>query len=117
MFSWFKKKEEPVKMVISNDLSFIIHNSKDNEEVKGIVADSLALISVKRVKDQIAVSIEVERNLDKDIFTETHKTIVYSTNDAIRFFKGFGITGDITWLGEHSARYHRKVSLKKVGVL
>lgn len=117
MFSWLKKKEKPVKTIISNDLTFVIHNSKDNEEVKGIVANSLALISVKKVKDQIAVGIEIERNLDKDIFTETHKTIVYSADDATTFFRNFGVISDITWIGEHNAKYHRRVPLTKAGVL
>ena len=110
MFSWFKKKEQftviPVK---HNELDFVIKNSKKGEEVKAIDKNKLALISVKKQDDRIAVSIEFERDLGTDIFTETHKTIVDSTEEAVLFFNRFGISKELSWLGG----YRRKVNLRK----
>lgn len=110
MFSWFKKKEQtkviPVK---HNELDFVIKNSKKGEEVKAIDKNKLALISVKKQDNRIAVSIEFERDLGADIFTETHKTIVDSAEEAVLFFNRFGISDELSWLGG----YRRKISLRK----
>lgn len=112
MFTWFKQKEketETAKPSVNKDLDYVIRNSKQGEEVKGIDKSKLALISVKRQDDKIAVSVEFERNLGRDIFTEIHRTLVNNADEAVFFFTRFGITEELSWLGG----YRRKVSLTK----
>ena len=110
MFSWFKKKEQPkIEPVVYDELNFVIKNSKKGEEVKAIDKNKLALISVKKQDDRIAVSIEFERDLGADIFTETHKTIVDSVEEAVLFFNRFGISKELSWLGG----YRKKSYVKK----
>lgn len=114
MFSWFKqKKEASKKPEVYSDLVYVIQNSKEGEEVKGIDNNKLALISVKKQDGQIAVSVEFERDLGSDIFTEVHKTVVKDANEAVFFFTRFGINGQLSWLGRKPVKYHRKVSLEK----
>lgn len=114
MFSWFKKKKETVrKPIVCNDLAYVIQHTQEGKEVKGIDNSKLALISVKKQEGQIAVSIEFERDLGSNIFTEVHSTIVQNTNEAVFFFTRFGINGELSWLKEKPVNCHRKISLLK----
>lgn len=113
MFSWFKKKTPEPKIYINEELRYVIRNSKYGQEVKAIDSKLLALISVKKQNEGIAVSIEFERQLDGDIFTEIHKTVVDNEDAAIMFFSKMGICGQMSWIGDITKRYHKKVSLLK----
>jgi len=118
MFEWFKRRKEgkePVKKItVNGDLDYVIRNSKHGEEVKGIDSTKLALVSVRKQNDKIAVSIEFERDMGSDIFTEVHRTIVNNADEAVFFFTRFGINGQLSWIGDCARRYHKKtVSLAK----
>lgn len=111
MFSWFKKKEDvEIKPTVHGNLDYVIRNSKEGEEIKGIENTKLALISVKKQSEQIAVSVEFERTHGSDIFTEVHRTLVDSAEEAVVFFTRFGINGELLWLGDHQKQFQRKES-------
>lgn len=112
MFNWFgkKKQKETIQIEISKDLLHVILYGDIDKEFKGIDNSKLALISVKRQSDNsILVGIEFERNNNSDIFNEIHKTIANNANEAIEFFRSYGITNELSWL----EGFRRKVSLIK----
>lgn len=108
MFSWLKKETQKFKPAVHNNLDYVIRNSKEGREIKGIESTKLALISIKKQGGQIAVSVEFERELGSDIFTEVHRTIVNNTEEAVTFFANFGINGELSWLKSHRPQYHKK---------
>lgn len=108
MFFWLKKKPVEIKSAVHSNLDYVIRNSREGEEIKGIESARLALISVKKQNGQIAVSIEFERGLGSDIFTEVHRTLVDSVEEAVMFFANFGVNGELSWLKSHHPQCYKK---------
>lgn len=108
MFSWFKEDPVKIRPAVHSNLDYVIRNSKEGEEIKGIENTKLALISVKKQKGQIAVSIEFEREFSSDIFTEVHRTLVDSVEEAVMFFVHFGVSGELSWLKSHHPQCYKK---------
>ena len=90
----------PKKIVVADNKSliFALKQLVTGKVIKAVESTKTALITLKRNKESIEVGIEFERQLEGKTVTESHYTVVYNDEEALAFFRYYGVVDQILWL-------------------
>ena len=92
--------DNPQRIVIADNRSliFALKQLATGKVIKAIESTKIALLTIRRNKESIEVGIEFERQTGGRTITEKHYTVVYNDEEALAFFKYYGVVDQILWL-------------------